>query len=691
LLSAEEFMAGGNRLAGERSLYLRQHAQNPVDWYPWGAEALARARAEDRPIFLSIGYASCHWCHVMEREVFEDSEVARRLNEGFVAIKVDREERPDLDAAYMEALQLITGGGGWPMSLFLTPGLHPFFGGTYFPRDHFLHLLARLHGVFRRERATIEAQAEQLARQLGAPLRLDPAPTLDGSDLERAARHAVASTDPRWGGSAGRMKFPTPPRWLFLLRQQRRSGDPELERAVRTTLDGMASGGIRDHLGGGFHRYSVDERWLVPHFEKMLYDNAQLASLYLEAGAAWDEPRYLEVARDTFVALERELGDAEGGFHASLDADSGGEEGSYYLWTPAELEAVAGRDGAALARLLDVSAEGNFEGRSVLTRRVQPEQVASELARSPAELAGLFARYREALLAVRERRARPALDRKLVTSWNGLAIAALARGARVLDDPGLALRARRAADRIWELHRRPDGTLARASTDGQAGEPAVLGDYANLATGLLELFLSSQDLLLLERARQLVAHVLERFPHEQGGFYLSAEGQEAPLGRQLELFDSVRPSGNATMLSLLLRLSALCDDRAFRATAERSLAAHASLIRRAGLEMAAWHDAASLLVAPVLTLVVAGDPTEEGTRALLRTAHALAAHWLHAVAVPAGGAPPALEAAIPLASGKRAGADGRALAYLCSAAGHCAAPTSDPRELRRLILEGWVR
>jgi uncharacterized protein YyaL (SSP411 family) len=684
---------GQNRLAGERSIYLRGHAGNPVDWHPWGEEALGRARREDRPIFLSVGYASCHWCHVMEREVFEDEEVARRLNQAFIAIKIDREERPDLDAAYMEALQAMTGGGGWPMSLFLTPTLRPFFGGTYFPRDHFLVLLSRLEEVYREERPAIEAQAERLAHQLGSSLRLEPGAPLDDAELKRAAQRALASVDPRWGGSRGAIKFPTPPRWSFLLHRQRRTGDPRLEEAIRTTLDAIASGGIRDHLGGGFHRYAVEETWLVPHFEKMLYDNAQLASLYLEAGAAWGEPRYLEVARDTLEFMARELGGLEGGFFASLDADSGGEEGSYYVWSPSELEAVCGpRDGHALARILGVTEAGNFEGSNLLSRRVSIAAISSELGRPEAELERLWERHRIPLRERREQRARPTLDRKLVSSWNGLAISAFARGAWILGEPRYASIAVAAADRIWQLHRRPDGSLARASTDGVAGEEGVLGDYANLAAGLLDLHQTGQDPVHLARARALVATVRARFADERGGFHLTPEGHEAPLGRQTELFDSVRPSGNAVMLALLCRLSTLDGDPSLREEAARALAGHGVLLRRAGLEMAGWYDAAELLLGPLRTLVVAGETGSPGTRALLEVADRLAAPWVLTVAVPAAGPSPELAASIPITSGKRAGARG-ALAYLCQSTGEggsCSAPTDDPAELRRLLLEGWT-
>jgi len=449
----------GNRLAAEASLYLRQHAQNPVDWHPWGEEALERARREDKPIFLSIGYSSCHWCHVMEHEVFEDDGVAAVLNAKFVCIKVDREERPDIDAAYMDALQAMTGSGGWPMSLFLTPGLEPFYGGTYIPRDGFLQLIERIDLVFREKRDELQGSAAEVSAAVNRRPPGGQGEPPDAEALTAAARKALAGVDPAWGGFGGRQKFPTPPRWRFLLHHYRKTGDEDAARALRLTLDRMADGGIRDQIGGGFHRYAVEPTWLVPHFEIMLYDNAQLASLYLEASAALDEPRYRETALDVLDFLAREMRDPAGGFHASFDADSEGGEGRFYVWTPGEIEQIAGAaDGPALAAVLGVTEEGNFEGRSIPTRRADIEDVARRFGRDPGELGGLFAEHREALRERRGRRSPPALDPKIVTAWNGLAIGAFA-----------------AAHAVTALRRgRRRVPVARAPRTGRASDPILV-------------------------------------------------------------------------------------------------------------------------------------------------------------------------------------------------------------------------
>ena len=676
MVSEPRNLNDGNRLRDEGSVYLRQHAHNPVDWYPWGEEAPARARAEDKPIFLSVGYASCHWCHVMEREVFEDAEVAALLNARFVCIKVDREERPDLDAAYMEAVQAMTGQGGWPLSAFLTPDLEPFFGGTYFPRDHFLDLCDRVARAYAERRGDLVEQAARVAAHVAA--RPETAegdvPSLDA--LDAAARAALAGYDSEWGGFRAEQKFPTPPRWRFLLHHYRRTGDAELGAAIRHTLSAMASGGLRDHLGGGFHRYTVECSWLVPHFEIMLYDDAQLASLYLEAGAVFDDDGFRAVAADVLDFLLREMSDPDGGFFASFDADSGGEEGAYYVWTPEEIAEVAGpEDGPVLARLLGVTTGGNFEGRSILTRRTEPGEVARECGCDEAEVRALFARHREALRARRAERTPPGLDRKLVTAWNGLAISALARGGAVLDDPRYLEAARRAAARLWELHRDEAGRLYRASTDGVPTGDGILDDYAAFATGLLDLFEAGGDPEDLRRARELIDLAERLFADPAGAYFLTASDTEAPLGRRADLFDSVEPSGAATMLLVRQREAALRGDPAGREAVGVILARHADLLERAGLEMAAWWDAVSLWHGPLSEVVIAGGEAA----AALRTAY-----WRldpsHAVlsSVPAEGADAVRLDLQPGLAGKTA--PGGAVAHVCRH-GACGAPVSDPADL----------
>lgn len=588
--------AGGNRLAGEASLYLRQHAGNPVDWHPWGEEALAAARELDRPVFLSIGYASCHWCHVMEREIFTDADVAARLNEDFVCVKVDREERPDLDAVYMDAVQAMTGGGGWPLSVFLTPDLRPFFGGTYFPREQFLGLLDRIVRLYAEKRDELENSAAAVSGRLGVdpPSAAGDVPGMEA--VSAAADAAMERFDERWGGFAGRQKFPVPPRWRLLLNLHRASPDERLAAALRLTLDRMADGGIRDQLGGGFHRYAVEPTWLVPHFEIMLYDNAQLASLYLAAAEEFDHAPYRGIGTGVLDFLLRDMAVPGGGFCASFDADSGGEEGSYYLWTPELIEKAAGpRDGPPLADLLGVRPGGNFEGRSIPTRRTPPVAVAERHGLDESEAAALFDRWRGPLLEKRGLRPAPELDRKIVTAWNGMAISALAAGYAAGGESRYLEAARGTADFLWAAHRRSDGRLLRATTAGTGDSAGVLDDYAQFACGLLDLYAAAGGVEHLERAVELIGLARDLFREPGGMWRLTPVGGEAPLGRRVDLYDSVEPSGAAGIIHAQLQAAALTGSSAPADEAAESVAAAAEMIGRAGLEMAWWLDAALLL------------------------------------------------------------------------------------------------
>ncbi len=658
-----------NHLSGERSLYLRQHADNPLDWYPWGEEALERARREDRPIFLSIGYASCHWCHVMEHEVFEKDDVAEFMNEHFVSIKVDREERPDLDALYMKAVTALTGGGGWPISVFLTPDLEPFHGGTFFPHDGFLTLVRTIAEAFETRRDALEDQGARLRAHIMRGPALSQGPPVGQDAIEAAAAAALERYDERWGGLASSMKFPNPVIWTFLLHHYRKTGDERIARAVRGTLDAMGSGGIHDHVAGGFHRYTVERTWLVPHFEKMLYDNAQIAGLYTEAAVVFGDARYEEIARDTLEFMIREMSGDEGGFFSSFDADSPAGEGATYVWTVEEIDEVAGLDGPALAAVLGVTPAGNFEGGSILTRR------------SGAEPEGLFDRHRPALLEHRQKREPPGLDRKIITSWNGLAISAMARAAAAFGEDRYLEAASRAADFLWSVHRGADGSLSRASNQGRPGPGAVLDDYALLAAGLLDLFEASGDEIHLSRALALVRHVLEHFAHPEAGFYLTRD--DAALGRQVRIEDTVRPSGSSVMLHVLMRCAALTGEMDLHARVESTLGAHAAAMARSGLEMAWWFNAAQMLAGPHYEVVVAGasDPLVAAFRRI-HPSHALL------VTVPADGPGEQALALMPPLAGKKALA-GTPTAYVCRF-GACKKPTSDPAVLRAQILEGWT-
>lgn len=681
-----EIRRDGNRLLHEPSLYLRQHAYNPVDWRPWGPEALAEAVARDCPIFLSIGYSSCHWCHVMEKEAFDDDDIAGFLNRHFVCIKVDREERPDLDAVYMDAVQALTGHGGWPMSSFLTPEGRPFHGGTYFPPAPFRNLVEQVAALWRERPADLRAQADRVAAHVAElpDWARQPAGPLDPAWLKEAARQALDIADHEHGGFRQRQKFPTPVRWRFLV-SRCRGGGPDLRRLVEDTLAAIAGGGLRDHLGGGFFRYTVDAAWTVPHFEKMLYDNAQLASLFLEAGRALGRPAYTDVARDTLAFLAREMRDPDGGLYASFDADSGGHEGSYYLWTPDEvLQAAGAADGPPLCALLGITQAGNFEdtGSSVPSRRgsVDTDDGRPPVWADPDAAGGAYARRRADLLAARAQRTPPGLDRKVVTAWNGLAIAALACGGVDCGEPAFLAAADAAADFVLARHRLPDGSLRRSSSAGLTAGDGILDDYACLADGLLELFLATGDARRLADARSLVSFALARFAHPDGGWYLVPDGAEAPLGRPVELFDNVEPSGNATLLRVLARLGALTGEAAYLREAEGALAARGGLLARAGLDVAGWLGAAQLLLSPPAVVVVAGQADDPRAAALLHAARAAGPDAALAVLVPADGAGAALADTAPALAGKRAAGDGP-LAYVCRGT-TCAAPVTEASGLR---------
>ncbi len=687
--SLDTIRSQGNHLVDQPSLYLRQHAYNPIDWYPWGEEALQRSRAENKPIFLSIGYSSCHWCHVMEHEVFEKDDVASYLNQHFICIKVDREERPDLDAVYMEAVQMLTGRGGWPMSVFLTPDLKPFYGGTYFPKDHFLGLIGKIEEIYRTQPNEVAAQASELADKItqGSRALIGEGEGFKKAMIQAAVDRASESYDTQYGGFRQTQKFPTPVKWRFLLHEYRFSGKSELGDMILHTCQAMAQGGLYDHVGGGFHRYTVDVDWTVPHFEKMLYDNGQLASLMLEAGVVFDRVDLKSTGLDVLDFLLREMRDKKGGIFASYDADSGGEEGTYYVWNREEITAVVGaQDGPALAALLGVTDKGNFEhtGRSVLTQRADFAAVAKATGRSVDELQALFAKHREALRTARDKRTPPGLDRKIVTSWNGLAITALAQGYAVSGEDRYLEAARAAADFLLTEHRRPDGSLWRSSSEGQMSGEGILDDYTILAEGLIELYQVSGEARYLAAARELVDHALAHFDRPEGGYFLTPAEGEAPLGRRVDYFDSVEPSGSGVLVNTLIKLSALTGQSSYRDRAIATLDQVSSLLDRAGPEMAWWFDAARKVNSPYYDVVIAGDG-DAMARLLMELLPASAV----ISRVPAkGGGEDLLELA-PALKGKTA-VDGKPTGYVCRF-GTCQAPTGDGRELVKQVMAGWKR
>ncbi|MCU0622081.1 MAG: thioredoxin domain-containing protein, partial [Gemmatimonadales bacterium] len=516
-----------NRHAHATSPDQHQHPHNPVDWYEWGDEALARARAEDRPLLLSIGYSACHWCHVMAHESFEDPATAALMNAHFVNVKVDREERPDLDDIYMAATQAMNQGqGGWPMTVFLTPDQRPFFAGTYFPprdghgRPGFPTLLRRIAELWERDRARLEAQGSQLTDLLRDAARAAPGAVDPDATIEAALASLARSFDATWGGFGRAPKFPPSQSLRLLLRAWRRRDDPQALRMVTTTLDAMAAGGMHDHLAGGFCRYSTDERWLVPHFEKMLYDNAQLAVAYLEGWQATGRARYAEVAARTLDYVLREMTAPEGGFWSATDADSEGEEGRFFVWTPAQVhEVVDPADAALVLDWFDIREGGNWEGHAIPNTPQPLATVAARHGITETDASARIARARDRLLRARAQRVPPALDDKILTAWNGLMLGAMADGARVLGERRWRDAAVRAADFALESLRRPDGGLYRTWRRGTARLDGYLEDYAFLADGLVSLYEAGADARYLREARVLMERVRTEFRADDGGFY----------------------------------------------------------------------------------------------------------------------------------------------------------------------------
>ena len=665
-----------NRLFLETSPYLLQHAHNPVDWRPWGDEAFEEARRLGRPILLSVGYSTCHWCHVMEEESFEDPEIAEFLNAHYIAIKVDREERPDVDAFYMSAVALLTGGaGGWPMTVWLTPDRKPYYATSYLPprdgdrgvRFGFLTLLGKMRDVYRDSPDTVANNAEVLTRQITALSNEGETGDLPGLDaLDRAMALYTEQFDEENGGLEGAPKFPSSLPVRFLLR----SGGQDM--AVQT-LEAMARGGIRDQIGGGFHRYTVDAAWGVPHFEQMLYDNALLAKAYVEAYQATGQDEFARTARDILDYLGREMRSPEGGFYSATDADSAdpksGErvEGRFFTWTPEEIEATLGAEDAARFRgvyLLDAEAE--VDGRFVLRRRT--ERTTESL--------------RIKLFQERAHRPAPFRDEKIVASWNGLAISAFATAAFVLDDPAYAERASEAADFVLR-EMRPGGRLARSYRDGRTSGAAFLDDYAFLIAGLIDLYEATGDLRRLEQATELDGEVESLFEdREGGGFYFTAEGQDALAQRRKPVIDEAEPSGNSVHILNLLRLHDFTTDDRHRQRADRALRAFASITERDPTAVSELLLAISFRHAkPKQILVVkGGDDAGPLLRTLRRT---FVPNRILAVAAEADLAQ--AQQAIPLFEDKRA-IGGRTTVYVCEER-VCRLPTSDPEQLRGLLEE----
>jgi len=640
-----------NRLALEKSPYLLQHAHNPVDWYAWGGEAFAKARAEDKPIFLSIGYSTCHWCHVMERESFENAVVAAQLNRDFVPIKVDREERPDVDRIYMSFVQAATGGGGWPMSVWLTPELEPFFGGTYFPPEDrwghagFSSVLTQIAQAWRSDSDRIGESARQALAQLEKQSAFDGVPAGSHAPIDYAVIESGFSIfrrtyDSEMGGFGPAPKFPRPAVFEFLLRYHARTGNREALEMTLHTLRKMAEGGMNDQLGGGFHRYSVDERWFVPHFEKMLYDQAQLATSYLEAFQITGEKSFAETARRIFDYLLRDMTAPEGGCYSAEDADSVIRpeepsvkgEGAFYIWSADEIrltvpapaaEWFAYRYGVAEGGNVVNDPHSEFSGRNILYQAASVEETAEQFGRPVEEVRAGLETAEAALLKARASRVRPHLDDKILTAWNGLMISALALGGAVLEEPRYAKAARRAADfALSHLFEPETGQLLRRYRDGEAAIPGFLEDYAMFTQALLDLYEAQFDRRDMEWAVRLAEKQSALFEDPAGGGFFHSPADAGDLVLRLkEDYDGAEPSGNSIAILNLLRLAQITGRLEFRASAERALAAFAPRLARVPVALPAMLTACEFYLAEPRQIVVVGPRDSVGTRALLRAFH----------------------------------------------------------------------
>jgi uncharacterized protein YyaL (SSP411 family) len=569
-----------NRLANESSPYLLQHANNPVDWFPWGEEALNKAKLEDKPIFLSIGYSACHWCHVMEHESFENPEIASVMNEHFVNIKVDREERPDLDSIYMDAVVAMTGQGGWPMSVFLTPEGMPFYGGTYYPptprqgMPSFEQVLLSISHAYHNQREQVLQNGETLVKHIQRNIPLPSNGSLDPSVPDRAVQALGRRFDGIYGGFGKSPKFPQPMTYDFLLRNYYRSPKETTLQMLELTLLRMAHGGIYDQLGGGFHRYSVDAIWLVPHFEKMLYDNALLARLYLHAYQLTKKPFYRKIVEETLDYVVREMTDPSGGFYSAQDADSEGEEGKFFLWTPTEIKRVVGdKDAEIFCAAYNVTSRGNFEGRSILNVPVPFDEIAEKFELSHSELDETLQRCKQSLFEVREERIKPARDEKVLTAWNGLMLAAFAEAARVLGRSDYLALAINNAEFVLSTMLK-DGRLFRTwkAQPGTAKLMGYLEDYAFYADGLLALYQSTFDPQYFEQARQLMNAVLEHFTDEEnGGFFDTADDHEQLITRPKNMQDNAIPSGSSMAVRVLLAMAAYTGESRYETPALQTL------------------------------------------------------------------------------------------------------------------------
>jgi uncharacterized protein YyaL (SSP411 family) len=689
----------GNRLCNEKSPYLLQHADNPVDWYPWGEKAFEEARKADKPIFLSIGYSTCHWCHVMERESFEDQEVAGLMNDAFICVKVDREERPDIDQVYMTACQMMTGSGGWPLTIIMTPDQVPFFAATYIPKDNrfgragMLELIPRIRTIWNTRRDEIMKTAGSVASALQEMSADRQGDELDASILEIATEQLTRRFDVQHGGFGGAPKFPTPHNLSFLLRQWKRTGNQQLLSMVEETLLKMRRGGIHDHIGFGFHRYSTDERWLLPHFEKMLYDQALLMLAYSEAYQATGKEVYARAASEIATYILRDMQSPEGAFYSAEDADSEGEEGRFYLWTEDEVRQVLPADEADLVvRAFNVEPNGNFRdeatghrsGANILHTDKSLEDLALELETDVEELGHRLDAARQKLYLYREKRIHPYKDDKILTDWNGLMIAALAKAGSVLDKPEYVDAAGGAADFILAQMRQGDGRLLHRYREGSAQIRANLNDYAFLVWGLIEIYEADFDVAYLEAALHLSELTLRHFwDDENGGFYFTPDDGEQLLVRRKEAYDGAIPSGNSVAMLNLLRLSRMTGDPDLETHAWKISKSVSGAVKQTPVGHTQFLSAVDFGLGPTYEVVIAGKADEGDTRAMLR---ALGSRFIpnSVVLLRPDGAESSEITRLAEFTRFHSSTDGKATAYVCRNY-NCELPTTEVGQMLKLL------
>ena len=684
-----------NRLINETSPYLLQHANNPVDWYPWGEEALERARSEDKPILLSIGYSACHWCHVMERESFEDETIAGLMNDNFVSIKVDREERPDLDQVYMQAVQMLTGSGGWPMTVFLTPEGKPFYGGTYFPPEDrqgmpgFPRLLTSIAEAYSTNRGEIDRVTKQLTTQMSQSNQVSQGTSILTVDILHKAYSSLATNfDYQNGGFGNAPKFPQPMTPEFLLRYYHHGYNPRALELVELTLEKMAYGGIYDQIGGGFHRYSTDAYWLVPHFEKMLYDNALLARLYLHTYLITGRALYRRVVEETLDYVLREMTDSSGGFYSAQDADSEGVEGKFFVWSPDEINSVMGdADGEVFAGYYGVTGAGNFEGKNILNIRQDPEEFAETKGLTADQLGDIINRGSKALLEVREQRIHPMRDDKVLASWNGLMLRSFAEAAAALGRPDYLAVAIKNAE-FLARSMKSDGRLLRTYRDGQAKLLGYLEDYSFVIDGLLALYEATFDLRWLDEAVTLADSMIELFWDEGiGGFYDTGSDHETLVVRPRDVFDNAQPCGGSVASDVLLRLAVFTGNNDYSAKATVPLRSLHQAMSQSPGGTGHWLSALDFYVSPPKEIAVIGPRDDPTTQALLDTVfhRFLPNKVVMGVETPLIPADDNSEADIPLLAG-RGMVGGLPSAYVCQNYA-CQLPVTDPAGLAEQLSE----